>query len=859
MNPGDSISRYLIVKELGKGGMGVVYEAADTRLKRPVALKFLPGDTLTDQEKQRFRNEALAAASVQHPNICPIYDIEEADGKLFIAMALLDGETLLRRLARGPLSGAEALAIAVQMADGLAEAHARKVVHRDVKSGNVMLDASGHACIMDFGLALRDGHERLTVAGNAIGTPGYMSPEQAAGGVVDYPSDIWSLGVVLYEMLTGTLPFRGGHNTAIFGAIAHNPHQWPAEPGVDAALRRIVDKALEKRPEDRWESAQAMAKALRVAGGLFSQADVAPQSTVTVAVDAKRERRGRRRWAVGALALAVVATGCLLLWLGGRFGRLPDSDQERQVAVIPFRVIGNAESARVVTDGLVDVVTAALADPERFHGRITAVPSSEILARDIHSAEDARRVYNVELAITGSVHPVGRDRLEFLVALVDAAKLRQITTTKFEYDPANALASRDAAVEHVARLLNFEVTPAVREAVGAGDSRVPAAYAAYLEGVGLVARYDVGGNLERSIAAFQRAISLDPGYALAHASLAGAYWHQMRTSGKSSVADLALSNARRAVALAPDLSQPHTVLGQVYGTMGLEHEGVEQLKEALRIAPGDPDALRGLARALTNLGRFGEAEDLYRKAIQSRPGDWYAYWMLGNFLKQQERYSEAEPALRKAKELSPSIDMTRRALGMLYTAQGRYREAIDQLQESLRLHPNAVNMQVLGTAYFYQHRYADAVEVLERAAKLDPEKPDILGNLAICYRWNGVPGDRYIPLLSRAAQLTEQLLETVPTDYSARANLAEYEARLGNRKGALVDLERIPESARRGLASRLVITYELTGKRPLAVALIKSHLQNPATLNQIKDDPDLAGLWADPSFQRLLLETAPTK
>jgi len=866
MKIGDSISRYRLVKELGKGGMGVVFQAEDTRLNRPVALKFLPGTGWTEQDRQRFLNEARAAAQVRHQNICPIYDIEEADGQIFISMAALDGETLHRHLAAGALPPAAAADIAAQIAEGLAKAHETGIIHRDIKSSNIMVGSSGHVSIMDFGLALREGDSRLTEAGNTVGTPAYMAPEQARGLPVDARSDIWSLGVLLFEMLTGTLPFRRQHTAAILHGILYDPVVWPDLPAVADDLRRIVERALEKDPDRRYQSATEMAADLRCRTGTQQRTALEPSElrsysrsessdvTRTMAIPKATDRLPRTRRALlgtAAIALLVIGGGIAARWRPWSAPAAP-AETERQVAVLPFTVIGTDENARIVADGLVEIVTAALTDAERFHGRITAVPSSEIRARSINSAADARRIYGVDLAITGSVQLGAGGRLQFMLALVDTAKLRQLAVRAFEYDPQNPLAARDRAVQQLASLLNFTVTPAVQDAVATGDSTAPGAYGAYVSGRGLLVRYDQPGNIDRAIASFSEAARLDPKFALAYAGLAEAYWRRTRQNGDHAMADKALSNARRAVELDGRLAPARAILGQVYGTVGMEHEAVVELQQAMQLAPGDAQAPRELARVYANLGRFGEAEDLYRKATQSRPSDWYGHLLLGGFLLQQERYSEAEQSIRKARDLTPDNDIPYRYLGSLYTNQGRYGEAVAALEKAIALNHAVVNYQILGGAYIYQHRYSDAVHVLEEAVAIDATRVSLWGNLGIAYKWNPGTSKKSEAALRRGMGIATKFLETSPNDYNIRAELAEFRARLGDAKGAVEEIDRIPEASRRGLANRLVLAYELSHRRSEAIDLIRDHLANPATVNMLRDDPDLAALWADPDLQKAI-------
>jgi Flp pilus assembly protein TadD/TolB-like protein len=534
------------------------------------------------------------------------------------------------------------------------------------------------------------------------------------------------------------------------------------------------------------------------------------------------------------------------------------AEMGRQVAVLPFVVVGNSEGYRVIADGLLEVLTSAISDSERFHGRITAVPASEIRARGIKSPSDARRIYGVDLAIAGSVQPGMADKLQFSLALIDTAKLKQVGTVRFEYDPTRPIQSRDAAVVALARMLDLDLTEEVKEFVATGDSAVPGAYSAYLEATGLLSRYDVPGNADKAIVSLKRAVELDPKYALAYAGLAEAYWRKAQSAGsRQDLVALAMENAARGVELGPNLAVTHAVEGQIFGAFGREQEAVAELTKAVEIAPGSPDALRGLARVLANLGRYDEAEALYRKAIRLRPLDWYGHQLLGVLLMQEERYGDAEPAFRRARELSPNNLLVRRSLGLLYYNQGRYAEAIQQLTFP-GASETAFSLELLAAAYHHEHRFKDAIEATNRAIALTPATAELWGNLAIFYKWDSDTESQYLPTLRKAVALTAETLKASPGDYHSRANMAEYLARLGDKRGAAAEIDKIPESARKPFAVPLATAYELSGRRADAIAMIRAQVSNPATLSQIKDDPDLAGLWADPALQSAIRAPSPT-
>jgi serine/threonine-protein kinase len=845
---GSTIAHYRILAEIGHGGMGIVYKALDTRLERTVALKFLPTAEITARDRQRFLQEARSAAQVHHPNICPIHAIEEVDGRLFFTMAFVEGRTLTKLLEHGPLRAEQATAIALQIAAGLDAAHRRGIIHRDIKSSNVMVTSDGHACILDFGLALCPGADRLTRAGRAVGTPAYMSPEQAQSLDVDQRSDIWSLGVVLYEMVTGRLPFRGAESFSVLHKILHEPPQPVATVNapVPAPLERIIMKALEKHPEDRQQSAAEFAAELRRT--VPSSSPDEPTLTMLDSTPLSREQPVKKRWRLAAAVLAVIV---LLAVAGLAAWRLQNRvPSQQQVAVLPLELIGSDDATRTLADGLVETITSKLTLVEEFEGKVSVVPSSEIRKRKITSVEDARRAFGVNLAITGSAQRWG-DRVLFTLNLVDAQRLVQLGARTLEFTDRQPLAFRDDAVTAVYRLLRRELTPAARGVATAGETATPAAYSDYLKGRGYLARYDVKGNIDRAVDAFQSAVEKDPKYALAYAGLAEAYHWRFLGSDDPKVADKALAAAEQAVALDPNLAVARVKLGELYAARGKKEDAIKELDRALQLAPGNSDAYRALGEAYGGLGRYKEAEGAYREAIRRRPTDWNAHFLLGWFYAQRTRYQEAEVEYFAAKKLSPDNEIIYRNLAVIYMRQGRYRDAIAQLQQSLKLQPFPRTYSSLGVAYYYLGDYRQASAALETAIDLDSRVYSFWGNLGAVYRHAETDQTKAESALRRAVELAETVLGTNPDDNNLRANLAEYHAKLGNRQAALAQVERIPAASRPQYAGRIMLAYELTGNRAKAIELLRAV---PATtpLHDIKNDPDLTKLWNDGAFQAAL-------
>lgn len=831
---GTTVSHYRILAKLGEGGMGVVYKAEDTRLERLVALKFLPEDAATGIARERFLREARAAAQVHHPNICPIHEIDEAEGRLFFAMALVEGSTVRQLLARRPLSVNEALDIAIQVLRGLQAAHSQGVIHRDIKSGNIAVDGEGNAAILDFGLALRSRDCRVTAPGTSAGTPAYMSPEQAEGREVDCRTDVWSAGVVLYEMLTGQLPFRADTQPGVLFAIVHRepPPVATLRPEVPAAVSQILDRALAKDPAQRYQTAAEMMADLRRIRE--SRSDV----TRSMAISPPPPRS--RRWVLWAAAAVLILIAAAI---GLMFSRRWITPPSKNVAVLPLEVIGGDDNTRALADGLVESLTSKLTQLENFQGRLMVVPASEIRSQHVNSAAAARRLFGVNLVITGSAQRIG-DKLQFTLNLVDTRSMRQIASCTIDFG-SDPIALRTAALAGAVEILQISLAPAASRELGAGETSTPEAYAQFLMGSGYLARYDVPGNENRAIASLRKAVDLDPKYALAWAALGEAYWRASNEGEKSP--QLALNAVERAIQLNPGMAAPYITRAEIGLAQKRVDDAIADALRARRAAPNDGAAYYALGDAYVAAGRMKEAESAYLDAVERRRSDWYAHAALGYFYLRQTRYADSRRAFERARALTPDNDIVNRNLAVVDLFEGRYDEAAKELQHALLFQPSARSYSTLGLAYYYQRRYRDAAESLRKALELDPNIASSWGNLGTVYRH--LPGQNADEAFRKAIALTNKALETAPGDNNGRANLAEYYAKTGQCPHAKEQIAQIPASARGAYMGRIALAYEICGDRPNAIATVRSLVRNQAALNEIRNDPDFASLWADPAFQ----------
>jgi tetratricopeptide (TPR) repeat protein len=830
---GSTVLQYRIIEKIGEGGMGVVYKAHDTRLERSVALKFLPLKAMTEEARTRFIGEAQAAARVQHPNICPVYEIGEYNGQLFFAMAYLEGNTVSHLIRETPLPVSIALDIAIQVAHGLEAAHKQGVIHRDIKASNVAVDSQGHASILDFGIALRMDSERLTATGGTVGTPAYMSPEQAQALEVDQTTDIWSLAVVLHEMLTGQLPFQRKSQFGMLQAIVKEdpPTASTARPEVPSRLDDFLRRAFEKEPGKRWQSAvEAAAELRRIRDGLAEGT-----ATVTRIVPVFKRRNKSRVLVLGAVALAAVAG----YWAWHSRERLPD---EKRIAVLPLEVVGNDAAVRTLADGLVETLTSKLSQIEEFQGKLMVVPASEVRNRKITSAEAARRIYDANLAITGSAQRWG-DRIQFTLNLVDTATVRQLASRTFEFDAAKPIALRDEAVNGTVRLLALKLTAAETGTLASGETQMPGAYAEYLKGVGYLARYDLSGNVDRAIESLTHATRLDAKYALAFAALGQAHWVKaQKTETDKQEVELALGSIREAIRLDPRLAEAHVRLGEIYANTGQPQEGIQEARSALKISPGSAEAYTVLGQALAKANQFADAENAYREAVKRKPLDWHGHLLLGLFYYNRGRNDEARAAWEEARKLTPDNEVIYRDLAALDVREGKFQQASEQLAKAVKFEPNARTYSTLGVALYYQRRYAEAAAALNSGVALDMGIYTLWGNLGTVYRHLPGSEQKARNAFEKAIGLAVKQLATMKADDNTHANLGEYWAKLGNKDKALGEIAQIPEAARGAFAERIALAYELTGDHQRALETVKAIPAGDSLLTYVRNDPDLEKL-----------------
>jgi serine/threonine protein kinase/tetratricopeptide (TPR) repeat protein len=859
---GRFISHFEILEKLGEGGMGVVYCARDVKLDRLAALKILPPEQMANPRRRaRFAAEAKAASALNHPNIVTIYEIESMDGVECIAMEYIRGETLSELIPATGLDLAHTLDYASQAAAALSAAHAAGIVHRDIKPANIMVTKSGLVKLLDFGIALIEQPDVdpnattstmafLTRPGTVVGTLAYMSPEHAQGGAVGARSDIFSLGVVIYQMLTGTLPFQSTSQVGLLYEIANTPAPplSRVRPGLPPAIGHVVEKALEKDPGQRYQSASDLLTDLRE---ISRQIEAGVASGKITAVLAARKVTRHKILGVAALATSLLLLMAVLAW---RFAprwihRVP---AEKKIAVLPFRNIGGDRANEAFCDGVMESLTSELTELSQFHGALWVVPASEVRREGLSSPGEARRALGANLVITGSVQR-DRDHVHLTANLVDAGTMRQLRSREIDRSAGEEAGLQGVVVQEIADMLELELGSRERQVLAAGKTGASDAYDLYLQARGHLERRG-RGDIDEAIETFQKAVQADSKYALAYAGLGEAYWRKYRDTSDPQWVEPARQNCQRALALNNQIAPVYLTLGIIEEGAGHHAQALDALDKARQLEPANPNVFSELGAVQEAMDKFDLAESSYKTATQLRPGDWTSLNALGGFYYRRGRYQDAIPLFRQITELAPDNSQGYTNLGATNAMAGQYDSAADNFKKSLALRQTASAYTNLGTIEYFLGRCAEAVPLMERASELAPKSEQMWGNLGDAYACAGGPQDAATSAYRRAVQLGQQRLSVNPNDGETLSVVALYEAKLGDKTKALANIEKARQiaPASRKILWEATLVYELAGKRKDALAALREAIHGGQPLEEVRGEPTLASLRNDARYQQLM-------
>jgi len=851
---GRTVGRFIVYERLGKGGMGEVYRAEDTRLKRTVALKRLtPFLSVNPLYRQRFEQEAERACQFNDSHIASVYDVIEDKDELFLVMEFVEGQTLRGRLQQA-LSLREFLAISVQCAEAIAVAHERGIVHCDIKPENIMMTPSGQVKILDFGVAkyLPRPEQSTTLDASCMrsGTPAYMAPEVLLDEAPDGRADIFSLGIVLYEALAGHHPFLSDSFVATTQRIVNETptpiHVCNRE--VPPELEQIVSRAMAKDPALRYANARDMAEDLR------KIQDGTPGKLLPVPVRRAPSRK-RVLFRVGIaifIVIAVLIAGVLAISKVRRRLAADKPHASMRLAILPFTPAGGDANSKAFADGLTETLAAKLTQLTGQYP-LQIVPPNEIRGEGITTAEQARKGFGVDRVLIGSLHESGT-RVRVTYSLVDPEAMRQLSADTITADSSDTFAVEDRVVENVVQMLGLQLEQNARASLITHGTQEPAAYDYYLRGRGYLQDYHKLENLEAAIAVFGRALQRDPNYALAYAGMGEAYWYKYEATREREWVDKAFASCEHAVALSPETSAGHSCLGTVFNGTGRYQQAATEFQRAVKLDFTSDDAVRGLALAYEQLGRAPEAEKTFQEAIQARPQYWAGYAALGHFYIQQARYGEAEQQFRRSIYLAPDDPHSYRSLGGAYIYIGKYKEAIDILRKAVALYPTTQAYSNLGVAFFNLRQFSDAVDAYQHACPTQTADYIACGNLARAYYWAPNQRSRAEQYYRRAIALAKERLTVNPRDGDPHILMANYYAMLGDKPSALQHLDEAlalrPEDPEFLLTAAIV--HNQFGENQEAIALLKKSLERGYSAAEIRAAPELDNLRNQPELQQLL-------
>jgi tetratricopeptide (TPR) repeat protein len=793
---------------------------------------------------RRFEQEARAASSLNHPNIVTIHDIGEHEGTRYIAMEYVEGKTLREMVGGKPLPTKKLLQLGTQIADGLAKAHSAGIVHRDLKPENLMVTQDGFVKILDFGLAKlmpqvsETRSEVATMArestspGVVMGTVGYMSPEQASGQPVDFRSDQFSFGSIVYEMCTGKRAFRRNSAAQTMTAIIENEPESVAmlKPQIPAQLQWIVERCLEKDPQARYASTSDMAREVQnvrdhmaetTAGGIVIRQPVAPS---------------RRVWGI-VLVLAGVLAG-VAGWLAIReMGGSSDdllgqaSPSAQYLAIASFKNLAGDTESSYFSEGFTEAIMTRLMSLSGVH----VVPESAEIG--------------APFLLEGGVQKAG-DRLRITYRLVQRKDNLQLAGDVVDGDLEDIFALQDRVAADIANRLQATLGLPPARASLQQPTEDATAYSFYLQGRGYLRRYQAAENIDIAVELFDQALERDPQFALAQAGLGEAYWRKYRETKQAVWIERAVEASQGALILDDGLAEVHTALGTVYSATGQYEKAEKEFNVAISLDAKSDDAYRGLASVFGAQGRLEKAEETYRRAIELRPDYWAGWSWLGGFYYQQGRYEEAASQFRRVVELTPDNFLGYSSLGGMYHMMGRDVEAESMLQKSIAIKPTAAGYTNLGTLYFFQGRYAEAVPQMKKAVDLEGDDYLHWGNLGDAYRWTPTLAHEAPDAYHRAIELADRELRVNPRNARVRGSLAVYWAKLGEKDKALAEIDRAVQLAPANTIVLFdsVLVHELTNERERALSALDTALREGYSIDEVRREPELKELRKDPRY-----------
>ena len=852
--------RYRIEALLGQGGMGRVYKALDKDLDRHVAIKVVRQGVMAEGDAlKRFKQELLLASKISHKNILRIHDMGEVGQVKFISMAYVEGQDLHQILMDNPKMPLErVLFFSRQLAEALAAAHAEGVVHRDLKPQNILVNKDDQIYVSDFGLAksFNEGAIGMTRTGAFMGTPRYMSPEQVEGKPADQRSDIYAYGLILYEMVTGDVPFTGESTLKVMYQRIQEKPKSPkiANPSLPNWVVRIIMRCIEKEATDRYQSAYEILADLQGAAKSASGS-----RTLQIQLPEFTERR----WVpyVGG-AIALVILFCALPWTrhlvfgGGEKGTsvvsgVPPLEKGKYVAILPFRVLGDQQTLGYVAEGLNEALSAKL-----FQLKDLRLADDNAVARvsDKDPLQKTARSLGVNLVVTGTIQG-DADKISVIVNLEDIPDGKRMWTQQFPGIPKDLLTIEDQISGQLVSALNVKPSNEELARSSARPTDNEDAYDLYLRGRQAYRGRDSIVGAQKAIDFYQSAIQKDQGFALAYTGLADASLYMYNEKKDNIWAEKALGAAQRAEQLKDDLPEVHFSLGSAYQATGKTSQAIAEMKRGLQLAPNSDQGYLRLGNVYLQTGQKDDAIGQFKKAIEVNPYYWVIHRDLGRAYYSIGENEKAIAEFQQVTQLQPENAEGWSNVATADLRMGKLEESIPAYQKSIQLAPTSLAYMDLGYVYTVLKQYPQAIEALEKAVELGPNQEDARGSLADAYRYSGQK-EKADATYDKAIALAFHDLQVNPQDAGTMGDLALYYAKRGDAKRAAEYIQRARAIDKRDLALlyNQAIVENLAGKQSEAIATLREALSKGYSVNDTSKDAELQNLQNRPDFQSLIKE-----
>lgn len=851
MNALSALSKYRIIEKLGAGGMGEVYKAEDPALLRTVAIKVMSkGGERTSDAGTRFLREARAASAFNHPNIVTIYEIGETGEHTYIVMEYVDGRSLRDLIKASEVKPETVIGITLQICDALGEAHSRGIIHRDIKPENILLTERGRVKLVDFGLAKTvvtqpraariTAAESLTDSGIVMGTLSYMSPEQLRGEQLDEGTDIFSFGIVLYEMITGELPFSGANSFEVAASILKDPaFQIGTVPQqLPHGIKNVVTRLLEKRRRDRYASFAELKVAVEsLAQAALPSAPGDLNPTIALPIRATGHRSVSLASALRSSSRAIAAPPTIL--------------------VLPLQSVGSDERSSYIGIGLAHAITTDLAKIQGL-----SVLSKSAGAGRIDEAGRGVRQLAQELGATilleGEVMRAG-EIIGVMARLTDAETGRVIWGSQYRGDASDLFSIQDAVCESIAEALKLGISSDVRDEIARPPTTNIDAFEFYARGRAFLERRDVKENIDYAIQVFEEAVSLDNNFALAYAGLGEAYWQKYQITYDSAWIDEAITASDHALVLDANQAQVHISLGIIYHGTGKIESAVQAFERAVELQPASDDAYKWLGRCFQQKGDMEGAIRYFKKAIALRPGYWENYSWLGFCYYSFSQYRDAAEQFRRVIAMQPDNYHGYDNLGGIYCFLGLYEEAVMMHRRAIEIYPNGVSYANLGTAYFYLARYEEAIEAYRAALELNPRDDDLYRNLGDAYLRVGQVREAR-QQFETACDLLEKHLSINQDDAGVLGRLGVCQSKVGRAEEALATIDKATtlEPRNTTIMYERAVVYTLAGHIDAAMGFLIAALASGYSKAEAKRDPDLQALRGLADYDRLFVAADPT-